>query len=243
MILLSKELEAIAKNYHLSSNIKDKFIEDACQHYCCEWLSSLIKPDDSVLELGYGEGLTLATLKKKTSDYTVVEGSYRLYKRVQELHPDVQAEYSLFENFEGQRSYDKILALHVLEHVTDPVETLRHSRNWMHLNSELIVIVPNRNSLHRKLALEMGLISSTDELSERDKVVGHQRVYSIQNLRTDLEVAGFELLGEQGFFLKPFPNSMMLEFSDEMIMALNTISSKLPVDLMANIGLRAKIKA
>lgn len=242
MDVLSQELENIAGNYHLNADINDKFIEDACQHYCCEWLSGLVQPNDSVLELGFGEGLTVATLKKKASDYTVIEGSYQLYETMREMHPDVQAEYSLFENFETQRIYDKILALHVLEHVNNPIELAQHFKQWMHAGSELIIIVPNRNSLHRKLALEMGLIAATDELSDRDKVVGHQRVYSLATLRADLEVAGFDVLSEHGFFLKLFPNSMMLEFSDEMLLALNTISSKLPVNLMANVGVRAKIK-
>lgn len=243
MNVISQELEDIAHNYHLNANVRDKFIEDACQNYCCEWLGGLLKPGDSVLELGYGEGVTVSLLKQKATDYTVVEGSLKLYEKMIELHPDVHCEYSLFENFESNRSFDKILALHVLEHVDDPIEMAVHSKKWMHKDSELVVIVPNRNSLHRLLAYEMGIINSTDELSERDKIVGHQRVYSLKTLREDLTEAGFEIIQEQGFFLKLLPNSMMLDFSDEMINALNSLSPQLPIELMANIGLRAKIKA
>ena len=242
MDMLSKELEYIAENYHLKADITDKFIEDACQQHCCEWLDGLLQPNDSVLELGFGEGVTVAALKQKVSNYTVIEGSYQLYEKMRKLHPDIKAEYSLFEKFNAQRSYDKILALHVLEHVDNPIELAVTFKKWMHVNSELIIIVPNRNSLHRKLALEMGLITATDDLSDRDIVVGHQRVYSLATLRANLEDAGFNIISEHGFFLKLLPNFMMLEFSEEMLLALNTISSKLPKDLMANIGVRAKIK-
>ena len=49
-----------------------------------------------------------------------------------------------------------------------------------------MVLVPNRNSLHRQFALGMGLISNLDELSDRDLQVGHQRVYDLAGLKKDL---------------------------------------------------------
>ena len=51
-----EELNAIAKDYHLNDNIVDKFIEDACQEYCCDWLETLIGKIQMWLDLAYGEG-------------------------------------------------------------------------------------------------------------------------------------------------------------------------------------------
>lgn len=242
MECLSAKLEQIAENYHLNSGVRDKFIEDACQLYCCKWLADLIQPSDSVLELGFGEGLTVAALKHKAGRYTVVEGSRKLFDKMAHIHPDVEAKFSMFENFEASVPYDKILALHVLEHVDSPVTMAKRFRQWMSPTSELVVVVPNRNSLHRKLAYEMGLIKATDELSERDKAVGHQRVYDLEALRVDLDKSGFEIVSEHGFFLKILPNSMMLDFSEEILIALNAISPKIPSNLLANIGVIARLK-
>jgi hypothetical protein len=39
-----------------------------------------------------------------------------------------------------------------------------------------------------------------------------------------------------GFFLKVLPNSMMLEYSRELLWGLNAISPSLPKNLLANIA-------
>ena len=101
MNVLSKELEAIAKNYHLSSKIKDKFIEDACQEYCCDWLESLINENHNVLELGYGEGHTCNRLSKKTKTYSIIEGSSDLLDEVKSKHPEVNLIDDLFEEYQS----------------------------------------------------------------------------------------------------------------------------------------------
>lgn len=43
-------------------------------------------------------------------------------------------------------------------------------KNWLKKDGEIIVIVPNKESIHRRLALNMGLIQKLDSLSERDKL-------------------------------------------------------------------------
>ena len=37
-----KTLEKIASEYHLNTNVPDKFIEDLIQDYCCDWLKQFI---------------------------------------------------------------------------------------------------------------------------------------------------------------------------------------------------------
>jgi hypothetical protein len=49
-------------------------------------------------------------------------------------------------------------------------------------------------------------------------------------------------LEKKGFFLKVLPNSMMLDYSKDLINALNTISEKIPDHLLANIGVIVKNK-
>jgi SAM-dependent methyltransferase len=239
----TKELERIAHSYHLNEDIPDKFIEDICQEHCCQWLSSLILPSDHVVELGYGEGITLDRLAHLADHYTIVEGAPSLVVVVKQKHPDVEVVNSLFETYSPSQPCDKLLALHVFEHVDDPVELGRHLRNWVKPDGEIIVIVPNRASLHRRLAVLMGLTSDLDSLSPRDQLVGHQRVYDIDGLEVDLREAGFEPFESRGFFLKTLPNSMMLDHKPELIKALNLLGDQLPVEIAANIGVRARLKS
>ena len=235
------ELERIAAQYHLNNEVPDKFIEDICQEHCCEWLAGLVEQHDRVIELGYGEGITLARLASLTRNYTMVEGAASLVALLREKHPTVKVEHALFEEHVPEEPCDKLLALHVLEHVDDPVALARHLRTWLQPNGEMVVVVPNRESLHRQLALAMGLQPTLDALSARDHLVGHQRVYDFFTLEQHLREAGFEPFERRGFFLKTLPNGMMLDYSPALIRAMNTVGDSLPANLMANIAVRARL--
>jgi 2-polyprenyl-3-methyl-5-hydroxy-6-metoxy-1,4-benzoquinol methylase len=237
-----ESLEQIAQSYHLSEDVPDRFIESACQQYCCDWIASHLVDAGRVLELGYGDGITLSRLSPLVAQYVLIEGAESLVDKVRAEHPGVDVRHQLFEQHVTETPYDKVLALHVLEHVDDPVSLLRHMASWMSPGSEMIIVVPNSESLHRRLAVLMGLQAELDTLSPRDRLVGHQRVYDLPRLRRDLEAGGFEVLEVKGFFLKTLPNSMMLDYSRELIAGLNSISDQLAPELMANLGLRVRLR-
>lgn len=235
------ELEKVAGSYHLNNDVPDKFIEDLCQVHCCEWLESLISQDDRVVELGYGEGITLDQLSKVSRKYSLVEGAPSLVAKARSAYPEIEVIEALFEDYVPSQKFDKILALHVFEHVDDPVSLARHLSTWLNPDGEIVVVVPNKASLHRRLAVAMNLTESLDALSERDLLVGHQRVYGLDDLKEDLGKAGFKCFSEKGFFAKLLPNSMMLDFSIQLIEGLNLLGDELPVALTANIAVRAKL--
>ncbi len=235
-----QHLERIAADYHLNDDVPDKFIEDMCQEYACDWLGSQLRADDRVIELGVGEGITLSRLAPRAARYTVVEGAPSLAAQARAAHPQVEVVQALFEEYVPPVPCDKLLALHVLEHVDNPVELSRHLRSWLKPDGELIVVVPNRTSLHRRLAVLMGLQPALDTLSARDHMVGHQRVYDIADLHRDLHEAGFEVMQTRGFFLKTLPNSMMLQHSPALIQALNEIGEQMPAEYQANLAVRAR---
>jgi SAM-dependent methyltransferase len=239
----TQELERIATEYHLNAAVPDKFIEDLCQQHCCDWLATLIGPADHVIELGVGDGVTLGRLAPHAGRYSVVEGAASLVERARAAHPQVEVVHALFEAHRPPQPCDKLLALHVLEHVDEPVALARHLRGWLRPGGELIVVVPNRDSLHRRLAVLMGLQPALDTLSARDHMVGHQRVYDLPLLRAHLREAGFEPFEERGFFLKTLPNSLMLDHSPELIRALNRLGDELPAGYQANLAVRARLAA
>jgi SAM-dependent methyltransferase len=236
------ELDFIAQNYHLNEEVPDKFIEDLCQEHCCDWLSSLISPSECVAELGYGDGVTAKRLADKANRYTIVEGAPSLVEVAKRVHPNVDVVNSLFENYMPAQPFDKLLALHVFEHVDDPVGLGRHLRNWLKKDGEIIVVVPNKESLHRRLAVLMGLIPEPGALSPRDHLVGHKRVYDLSALEIDLQESGFEIYERKGFFLKTLSNSMMSGYSHELIRALNFLGDQMPIEITANIAVRARLK-
>jgi 2-polyprenyl-3-methyl-5-hydroxy-6-metoxy-1,4-benzoquinol methylase len=235
------ELERIAEQYHLNESVPDKFIEDIGQEHCCDWLESLIRPRDRVVELGLGEGITLSRLAPRAAHYTVIDGAKSLVELTRLKYPEVNLVHAMFEEHQPETPCDKLLALHVLEHVDNPVALTRQLRGWLKPDGELVVIVPNRDSLHRQLAVIMGLQPTLDTLSVRDHLVGHRRVYDLELLEQHLREAGFEPFERRGFFLKTLPNGMMLNHSPELIRALNVLGDRLPVTMTANLAVRARL--
>jgi 2-polyprenyl-3-methyl-5-hydroxy-6-metoxy-1,4-benzoquinol methylase len=230
------KLDEIALNYHTNEAIPDIHIENLCQEYFITWLKAQIPESARVLELGYGDGLVSAALAALPCDLTLIEGSRVLAERARAKHGSIETVNVLFEDFRPAQGFDIVVASHVLEHVDDPQSLLRLMAPWLNAQGKLVVVVPNRNSIHRQLAVRMGLQPALDTLSGRDLLVGHQRVYSLEGLVDELERAGLQVVDTAGFFLKTLPNSMMLGYSTELLQALNAISPSLPKHLLANIA-------
>ena len=240
----AEDLEAIAQAYHVPGSARDMVIERICQEVELDWLVGRFRPDQAVLEMGYGDGVTfdrLCLLER----YTVLEGSPSLASKARQHAANrgssAQIVETLFEDFLPEAKFDWIYASHVLEHVDDPVQTLALLARWVEPQSGHVVItVPNAESIHRRVGVAMGLHSKLDDLSARDLTVGHQRVYSLGSLTQTLELAGWGISEVQGFFLKPLSNAQLVESGDEAIRALCEVSLELPPEICANLTVIAR---
>lgn len=189
-----------------------------------------------ILQMGYGTG-AMARLLSEGRDFSVIEGSPILaaHARADWL----QVIEGMFEDFDdfGEEPYDTVLAGHVLEHVDDPERIMGLVRGWLAPAGVAIFIVPNAKSLHRTLGRHMGFGSEYD-LSPRDHLVGHQRVYDLDGLEDDARAAGFSVVDAFGWFVKSVPNAAMLGWPVELIDGL--CSWDWPPDECANIGIVAR---
>jgi 2-polyprenyl-3-methyl-5-hydroxy-6-metoxy-1,4-benzoquinol methylase len=243
-MITKKELDKIALEYHSNDILKDKFIEDECQFYTYDWVFDYILEGDNILELGYGEGNFTEEIVRRNFIPTIIDGSEILLKSAKEkFNHRVKIVHELFEDFVSVEKFDVIVATHVLEHVDDPILLLNRLKNNLNQGGRIIIIVPNSNSIHRKLSVLMNLQPELNSLSGRDLLVGHQRVYNFELLEEHIKASGLDVIGKKGFFLKILPNSMMTEFSVELIKALNTISPEIDINLLANIGIVAKFNS
>lgn len=109
-------------------------------------------------------------------------------------------------------------------------------RSLLHLN------VPNAGSLHRRLAVAMGLIADTAVMSTRNINLLQHRVYDLQTLKTELQVAGLEVTRTGGCFIKPFTHAQMekiITLLDESILdGLYKLGIEIP-DLASEIFIEA----
>lgn len=237
-----ERIEKIAETYHLVASQPDMFIENTIQAYEAAWLSRLVPKESRLLELGVGDGITMKLLAPHF-DYHVVEGSLQLVGAAREFSRDseleIEVHHSWFEEFEPRSGYDAIYASHVLEHVEDPVSLLQKMRTWLNPGGKLIVIVPNSESLHRRLGVLLGLQPKLESLSKRDEMVGHLRVYSDASLTRDLEAGGFSPEIKRGFFVKPLSNFQLQHLSEKEILGLCQLSDEVPLELCANLAVVA----
>ncbi|HEY9565210.1 MAG TPA: class I SAM-dependent methyltransferase, partial [Nocardioides sp.] len=230
--LTPASLDAYADAYYLNAEIDDIDIEELAQRQSIPAIVAGLAGCSRVLEMGFGTGLITRELIAAGVSVEVLEGSPRLAAHARSAHPGLIVHVGMFETFQPADPFDAVLALHVLEHVDDPVALLVHLRSWLRSGGMLTVVTPNAESLHRQLAVRMGLHENLDDLSPRDHVVGHQRVYNLQSLHADLTAGGFTPEEDFGYFVKPLSNAQMLDWPMDVLRGLNQLSDVVPPRLL-----------
>jgi 2-polyprenyl-3-methyl-5-hydroxy-6-metoxy-1,4-benzoquinol methylase len=167
----------------------------------------------SMLELGLGHGYSSLIFSRHFPVYTVVEGSTALIQQFRESHPDVPVDVrcAYFEDFVAEMHYDHIVMGFILEHVDDPGQILRRYKQFLAPQGSLFVSVPNCEALNKRLGYEAGLIDHLETLSDADRLLGHQRLFTLKSLTDLCQREGFSIGSVEGIFLKPIATAQILE--------------------------------
>ena len=180
------------------------------------------------LELGPAEGEMTQFLIDDFKRLTVVDGASDLLAQIPE-RANLKKIFSLFEDFQPEQYFNTIIMEHILEHVDRPIELLIKVKGWLAPNGKILVGVPNGNSIHRLVAVKMGLLQQPCELNSRDHALGHRRVYTRDTLRDDIQAAGLALVEMGGVFFKPLSNKQIQDYwSEEMIQGFYELGKDFP---------------
>ena len=163
---------------------------------------------DIALELGPASGYMTELLVDEFKTLHLVEGSESLLNEIPN-YQNIIKYHSLFEDFETTQKYDSIIMSHVLEHIENPFLILKKIYHWLADDGIFLVSVPNAKSIHRLVAVEMGMLANEYELNSRDHELGHYRVYDMDVLNTQMVDAGFKVIDKGGVFLKPLSNAQI----------------------------------
>ena len=190
--------------------------------------------------MGFGDGSLVEYFKNRFSRLIVIEGSKSLFDAAVEKYrnyPQIDCHHSYFEFFELSKKdrVDVILGNHVLEHVDDPVEVLVKSKSWLNETGCAFYSVPNADSLHRRIGVELKMLKTRYDLNDQDKRLGHQRVYDKKSLLKDVISAGFNTEEIGGFNLKLVSQKQMEDWSQELLQAIFKISRECPSDICSNL--------
>ena len=236
-------LEEIAANYHLGHALDDKIYDHMFHTELAEKISTHLTPRSRVLELGYGEGTVSSEIYiKNETDRHIIEGAGELAAAAKrELGNTAHIHNCLFSDYYTNEKFDLVLATNVFEHVENTEELFYSIKQWLKPDGICIITVPNSESFHRKIAVEMGLQNSTKTLSNRDAIVGHLRVYDLAQISHEIRTSGFRIIRAEGMVLKFLSNSLQQLLPIEVITALHKVSRQYPPDFAANLYLEVTI--
>lgn len=121
--------------------------------------------------------------------------------------------------------------LHELENQFDfltKLFSLCNDHTVVHIN------VPNANSMHRLLALEMGIMANVHDFSQRNTELQQHCVFDLKSLSELVTKAGGKIVDSGSYFVKPFSHKQMLELLDKNIITekvldgLNNMTKYMP---------------
>jgi len=181
-----------------------------------------------VLEMSYNDRGWTDALLERGFELTVIEGARYNVEYARAKYGDrLNIIEVLFEEFETTERFDTIVMSCIIEHVIDPALVLRRAASWLADEGVIILVVPNRLSLHRRVGYRCGLLTSMEQLSEQDLSVGHRRLYTVETLRREIEDAGLESAEIEGVFLKPLSSSQMIDWPDSLLNAFDDVANEL----------------
>lgn len=181
-----------------------------------------------VLEMGVGAGTYTNKIIDKFGISYVVDGSNKLLEKQKSIYKNDLVIYnSYFEEFKSDLKFDTILATNVLEHVDDPVLVLKNMKNCLNEDGEILIIVPNANSLHRNYGKTLNIIKDLTQLGESDFKIGHKRVYTAELLEQHIKDAGLKVKSKLPTFIKLLSNSQMNNFTDFQLEGLFLLAERL----------------
>lgn len=142
--------------------------------------------------------------------------------------------------------FDFILISSLLHEIPNPILFLEIIKKISNPNTIIHINVPNANSFHRLLAVEMGLIENVFELSKNNVSFQQQNVFDLNKLIELVEKLDFKIIESFSYSFKPFTHGQMQKMIDskliteEMLEGFYKLESKLP-GIGSEIGINIKI--
>ncbi len=218
---------------YTEKNIYDFDNKIVLQYYPKRIIEKMGKCEElSLLELGLGHGYSAVEFQDKVMRHTILDGDKtvidRFIKKYGKHHMNII--HTFFENYETNEKYDFIVAGFVLEHVENPLFILQKYKMMLKDEGRMFVVVPNAESLNRRIGYEAGMLSNILQLSDTDRAFGHKRYYTEESVRAVCELAGLQIKSVEGVYLKPLTTKQMmsLNFDESVLQSFCVVGRKYP---------------
>lgn len=177
---------------------------------------------EHVLEVGCGLRPLFCEVEPFSS-FTVVEPASEFAAHARQLAGDDGRVRIIEQRLEEavdqiEQKPDMIVVSSLLHEVENPQRLLSAVRGLCHAETLVHVNVPNAYSLHRLLAVEMGLIADPFERSATQARMQQHSTFCQASLTTLLESAGFVVQDSGSFFIKPFTHAQMQQLCEQGVL-------------------------
>lgn len=204
-------LETPTRDYNAEYQDNDRQyayeFDNVLRDYMMQSFEPYFNGKGKALEMGCYKGEFTEMLTKKFDDLTVIEAASDLIDYTKNrVGEKVRFIHSTFEELEMEEKFDYIFLMHTLEHLDNPVETLKQVNSWLSENGKLFLVVPNANAPSRQIAVKMGLISHNSAITPAEKEHGHRNQYALDTLEREAVAGGLKVAHRGGVFFKAFAN-------------------------------------
>lgn len=118
--------------------------------------------------------------------------------------------------------FETIIVSSLLHEVSEPRDILLSVKRYMDIDSELIVVVNNRDSIHRVLAKHLGILESLDGITETNMLMQQKLgVFSMDSLNSLLVSCGFKVEILETFMPKLLPHATLQEALDAKVISMS----------------------
>lgn len=168
----------------------------------------------NILEIGCGMQ-SLFDFYHDFDSFTIIEPSSifcNIVKQSPYYNKNIHIIDDFLEYYQPNKSeeFDFIVVSSLLHEVPEPENFLLCLKNICHGNTIVHFNVPNERSFHLLWALESGLISKLDILSDTAKNYQRTSTFNMEKLKSMLENNGFTCISSGSYFFKIFNNAKML---------------------------------
>ncbi|HET6691431.1 MAG TPA: methyltransferase domain-containing protein [Miltoncostaeaceae bacterium] len=208
-------------------------------------IATRVAAGDRVLELGCATGLMTAHLAGLGARVTGIDRSEayldRARARLGGRAAFVRAGLTDpgWEDLAGD-GFDHVLLCNLIHEVPDPGDLLARAAALLGPGGLVHLSLQNPDSIHRLVAVDMGLIGDVREVSDRGDRFGTLGLWGIDDLARLAGDAGLAVVAWEGVMLKPLPNALMAGLPPEVLDGFERAARHLPAHCAMNLLVLAR---
>ncbi len=168
----------------------------------------------NILEIGCGLEPLFCHINRD-GVFVVVEPASQMYENAKILSNKRDNVVCINGFFEEQVinlpniQYDMVICNSLLHEVIEPQKLLMAIKKICNKETIIHINVPNMNSIHRLLGVEMNIIADKFEASDNNKKFQQNTNFDLGKLKYIVENNGLKVIEDGSFFVKPFSHKQM----------------------------------